>query len=195
MILSVTARALASAWEQLPPPSHSHPADQLNNLPVAKHLPGRRTCRTKSKETCQFPNKGGKQVWISMICLESGRAITPNHFQTEQSLPKHTHRPRLPTDTPSSAISWNKCEKPNSIPLHCKALKGSSTAGFFPDTKDIKRGFLGGSAVQNLSAKAGDTGSVPGPGKIPYASEQLSPRATTTEPVLSPGASACAHAP
>ena len=38
--------------------------------------------------------------------------------------------------------------------------------------------------VKNLPAKAGDTGSSPGPGrsqKIPHAAEQLSLRATTTE--------------
>ena len=44
--------------------------------------------------------------------------------------------------------------------------------------------FLGGSVVKNLPANAGDTGSIPGPGKIPHASEQLSPFATTIEPVL-----------
>ena len=88
MILSVTARALASAWEQLPPSSHSHPADQLDNLPVAKHLQA--TGRgEQSQRKRQFPDKGGKQVWISMICLESGRG---HHsvLQIEQSLPKHT---------------------------------------------------------------------------------------------------------
>ena len=35
-----------------------------------------------------------------------------------------------------------------------------------------------------LPASAGDTGSSPGLGRIPHAAEQLSPCATTTEPVL-----------
>ena len=45
-------------------------------------------------------------------------------------------------------------------------------------------GLPGGSVVKNLPANAGDTGSSPGPGKIPHATEQLSPCATTTEPAL-----------
>ena len=39
----------------------------------------------------------------------------------------------------------------------------------------------GGAVVKNLPANAGDTGLIPGPGKIPHAAEQLSPCATTTE--------------
>ena len=44
--------------------------------------------------------------------------------------------------------------------------------------------FPGGAVVKNLPA--GDVGSSPGPGRshIPHAAEQLSPCATTTEPVL-----------
>ena len=38
--------------------------------------------------------------------------------------------------------------------------------------------------VKNPPANAGDTGSSPDPGKIPHATEQLSPCATTAEPVL-----------
>ena len=45
-------------------------------------------------------------------------------------------------------------------------------------------GFLGGSVVKNLPANARYTGSIPGSGKIPHASEQLSPCATTTQPSL-----------
>ena len=42
-----------------------------------------------------------------------------------------------------------------------------------------------GSVVKNPSADAGDTGWIPDPGRShPHASEQLRPRATTTEPVL-----------
>ena len=43
------------------------------------------------------------------------------------------------------------------------------------------RGFPGGAVVESLPANAGDTGS--SPGKIPHATEQLGPWATTTEPV------------
>ena len=46
-------------------------------------------------------------------------------------------------------------------------------------------GFPGGIVDENLPANAGDTGLIPGSGKIPYAMEQLSLCATTTEPVLS----------
>ena len=38
--------------------------------------------------------------------------------------------------------------------------------------------------VKNLPANAGDTGLSPGLESIPHAEEQLSPCATTTEPVL-----------
>ena len=43
------------------------------------------------------------------------------------------------------------------------------------------RGFPGGPVVKNPPANAGDTGSMPGSGKIPHASEQRSPCATTPE--------------
>ena len=46
-----------------------------------------------------------------------------------------------------------------------------------------KRDFPGGAVVKNLPVNAGDMGS-PWSGKIPLAAEQLSPRATTTDPVL-----------
>ena len=42
--------------------------------------------------------------------------------------------------------------------------------------------FPGGPVVKNLPYNAGDLGSIPGQGtKIPHATGQLSPRATTTE--------------
>ena len=45
------------------------------------------------------------------------------------------------------------------------------------------RDFPGGPVVRNPPYSAGDTGSIPGQGtKIPHATGQLSPRATTTEP-------------
>ena len=46
------------------------------------------------------------------------------------------------------------------------------------------KGFPGGAVGGNLPANAGDTGSIPGPGRFPHAAEQLSPCATTTEPAL-----------
>ena len=39
----------------------------------------------------------------------------------------------------------------------------------------MTKGFPGGAVVKNLPANAGDTGSIPGPEKIPNAVEQLSP--------------------
>ena len=44
------------------------------------------------------------------------------------------------------------------------------------------RGFPGGSVVKNPPANAG--GFYPWSGRIPHATERLSPSATTTEPVL-----------
>ena len=41
---------------------------------------------------------------------------------------------------------------------------------------------VGGAVVKNLPANARDTGSSPGLGRFPHATEQLSLRATTTEP-------------
>ena len=44
------------------------------------------------------------------------------------------------------------------------------------------RDFPGGPVVENLPSNAGDVGSIPGQGtKIPYASGQLNPSATTRE--------------
>ena len=54
---------------------------------------------------------------------------------------------------------------------------------FYPNTRDIKmqmKGFPAGSVVKNLSADAGDMGSIPD--KIPHATEQLS-QCTAIEPV------------
>ena len=50
--------------------------------------------------------------------------------------------------------------------------------------RDRLLGFPGGAVVKNPPANAGDMGSDPWSGKIPHAAEQLSPFATTTEPVL-----------
>ena len=44
--------------------------------------------------------------------------------------------------------------------------------------------FPGGLVVKNLPARAGDRSSIPGPGKIPHATEQLSSCTTTAEPGL-----------
>ena len=48
----------------------------------------------------------------------------------------------------------------------------------------VSKGFPGGAVVKNPPANIGGTGSSPSPGKIPHATEQLSPWATTTEPAL-----------
>ena len=45
------------------------------------------------------------------------------------------------------------------------------------------QGFPGGSVVKDLPANAGDTGSIPGPGKS-HAVKQRSQRATTVESAL-----------
>ena len=45
------------------------------------------------------------------------------------------------------------------------------------------RGFPGSAVVENPPASAGDTGSIPGPGRS-HMPEQLSLCATTTEPVI-----------
>ena len=48
--------------------------------------------------------------------------------------------------------------------------------------KNLQGNFPGGPVVKNLPYNAGDTSSIPGQGtKIPHATGQLSPRATTTE--------------
>ena len=59
--------------------------------------------------------------------------------------------------------------------------------GDIAQNENIKKksaGFPGTSVVKNPSADAGDRGSNPWSGKIPQASEPLSPCATATEPVL-----------
>ena len=60
-----------------------------------------------------------------------------------------------------------------------RLLKGASQKG-------APRDFPGGPVVKNPPSHAGNVGSIPGERtKIPYATGQLSPRATTTEPVPS----------
>ena len=46
------------------------------------------------------------------------------------------------------------------------------------------RDFPGGTVDKNQPANAGDVGLTPRPGRSHMPAEQLSPRATTTEPVL-----------
>ena len=60
--------------------------------------------------------------------------------------------------------------------------------------------FPGGPVVKDLPASAGDTGSISGPGMIPYAAEQLSLCAATTgaralEPMLCNKESLCNEKP
>ena len=54
-----------------------------------------------------------------------------------------------------------------------------------PNHQEICPGdFPGGPVVKNPPSNAGDTGSIPGQGtKIPHATGQLSPHATTAEPM------------
>ena len=44
--------------------------------------------------------------------------------------------------------------------------------------------FPGGAVVKNPHASAGDIGLIPGPGRFPHATEQLSLCTTTSEPAL-----------
>ena len=50
--------------------------------------------------------------------------------------------------------------------------------------KKITGDFPRGLVVKSLPDDAGDTSSIPDPGIFPHTAEQLSPCATTTEPVL-----------
>ena len=63
---------------------------------------------------------------------------------------------------------------------------------FFNNSGPVQQeGSPGGSVVRNLPTSAADTGSIPGLGQSHNATEQLSPCATTTEPLLwSPRAAA-----
>ena len=51
--------------------------------------------------------------------------------------------------------------------------------------QESREDFPDGAVDKNLPANAGDTGSIPGSGKIPHAVDQLNLCATTTEPLLS----------
>ena len=64
-----------------------------------------------------------------------------------------------------------------------KLLELSMNLVKLQNTKLIHTDFPGGAVIKNLPANAGNMGLIPGPGKIPHAAEQLSPRATTTEPM------------
>ena len=68
------------------------------------------------------------------------------------------------------------------FPKYTKSSHNSITT----TTAKTPRDFPGGPVVKNLPAKAGDVDSISGWGiKIPHASGQLSPSATTTEPTCS----------
>ena len=54
----------------------------------------------------------------------------------------------------------------------------------FLEVKYHHRDFAGGAVVKNPPANAGNTGSIPGLGRFPHATEKLSPCTTTTEPAL-----------
>ena len=65
-----------------------------------------------------------------------------------------------------------------------KAYKETRKYGSDEWIKKTWAGFPGGAVVKNPPANAGGHGFEPWSGKIPRAAEQLSPCATTTEPVL-----------
>lgn len=179
--------------------SSYHPAipTQLTNsitCPVAKHLQAAGRAE-QSQRKRQFPNKEEASL-DKYDLLGKWERPSPRHSRLNKAFLNTHPRHVYPQIHPARPYRGTSVRNPTPIPLHCKALKGSSTAGFFPDAKDIKRGFPGWLSSTESICQAGDTGSVPGREKIPYASEQLSPRATTTEPVLEPGSlSYCAHAP
>ena len=73
------------------------------------------------------------------------------------------------------------------MPLSQKKNKINRSNIVTNSIKILKNGphldFLGGPVVKNLPANTGNMSSIPS-GKIPHASEQVSPCATITEPAL-----------
>ena len=63
-------------------------------------------------------------------------------------------------------------------------VKGAPSCQAAGGIKRCGQDFPGGTVVKTPPANAGDTGSSPGPERIPHAAEQLSPCATTTKPAL-----------
>ena len=69
--------------------------------------------------------------------------------------------------------------------LSCKQHTTSTDKRKKERGREGGRGFPGGSVVKNLPASAGDTGSIPGPGRchMPHATEPLSSCTAPIEPV------------
>lgn len=101
-------------------------ADQLNNLPPAKHLLW--CMQKKVKGNASFLT-GGMQVWRSVICLENEKGH-PLDLQVEWRLPKHTCSPHPTTDT-----AWPQPEanvKIPSLPLATAKLSEVHLLLFLP---------------------------------------------------------------
>ena len=98
-------------------------------------------------------------------------------------------RPELtPVPVSREAVNtpWSTRAQELSAATKNEAALSEPTGNNIQDTSSEKaqcRDFAGGPAVKNLSCNAGDAGSISGRGtKIPHATGQLTPRATTTEP-------------
>ena len=63
-------------------------------------------------------------------------------------------------------------------------FESSCGIGLNLELERAEQDFPGGTVSKNLPVNAGDTGSIPGPGKMPHAAGQLRPSASTTEPML-----------
>ena len=129
--------------------------------------------------------KGGK--WIQH-CLGPSRRLV----QVSILVPSESETKTLPLQSKWEKLEWLSLPAPLESGL-CQLLR--QRGGRHVRCKEARSlhctqkrycgGFPGGPVVRNLPANAGDTGSIPGLGaKIPHATEQLSPCATTTEPVL-----------
>ena len=63
-------------------------------------------------------------------------------------------------------------------------FESSCGIGLNLELERAEQDFPGGTVNKNLPVNAEDTGSIPGPGKMPHAVGQLRPSASTTEPML-----------
>ena len=68
---------------------------------------------------------------------------------------------------------------PSVVIIQSGALFKNSSA-----KENLRRDFPGGTVDKNPPANAGDTGSIPDPGRSHMPARQLSPRTMTSEPVL-----------
>ena len=84
-------------------------------------------------------------------------------------------------------ITWGlPIPGPKGVRLPSEILNAQLNLDIRGRSKSFFRDFPGGPVVKNPPSSAGDAGSIPGRGtKIPHATGQPSPRATTTEPTRS----------